>query len=119
MTPATITSFVEQSLDADKAEDIVTISLEGHSSLADTMIIATGSSSRHVAALAEKLRDRLYSYGLSEIRIEGLPQGDWVILDAGDVIVHIFRPEVRAFYNIEKMWGMYQSSAGIDGQITA
>ena len=71
------------------------------------MIIASGTSSRHVSAMAEKLKDRLNVRGVKEIRIEGQDQSDWVVLDAGDVIVHLFRPEVREFYKIEKMWGMF------------
>lgn len=80
------------------------ISLEGHSALADYMIVASGRSSRQVAALADKLVDRLAEVGIKNTRVEGARQGDWVVVDAGDVIVHIFRPEVREFYNIEKMW---------------
>lgn len=97
-------ALVEQSLDADKAENIVTIDLDSQSGLADYMVIATGTSSRHVAALADKLAERLSARGVKGIRTEGMAQADWVVLDAGDVIVHLFRPEVRAFYNLEKMW---------------
>jgi len=97
--------LIEQSLDADKAEDIITIQLEEQSGLGDYIVIASGTSSRHVAAMAEKIRDRLSVRGIKNIKLEGLAQADWVALDTGDVIVHIFRPEVRAFYNIEKMWG--------------
>ena len=96
--------MIEKSLDADKAEDITTIDLRGHSALADFMVIATGRSSRQVSALAEKLRDRLKSKGVTEIRIEGTDKGDWAIVDAGDIIIHIFRPEVRDYYALEKMW---------------
>ena len=92
-----------RSLDADKAEDIETIDLQGHSSLADYIVIASGRSARQVSALADNLVDRLLEQGV-RTRTEGLRNGDWVIVDAGDVIVHIFRPEVRTFYNIEKMW---------------
>lgn len=91
-------------LDDGKAEDIVSIDLTKQSSIADTMIIATGNSSRHVAALASKLKDTLAEKGIKNIRIEGIEQADWVILDAGDVIVHLFRQEVREFYNLERMW---------------
>ncbi len=83
------------------------------------MIIASGTSSRHVGALAQKLRDRLEKRGVGGIRLEGLAQSDWVVLDAGDVIVHLFRPEVRAFYNIEKMWGPYAGFGVVSQQITA
>lgn len=97
-------ALVEQSLDADKAENIVTIDLDSQSGLADYMIIASGTSSRHVAALAEKLTERLSARGVKGIRIEGMAQADWVAVDAGDIIIHLFRPEVRTFYNLEKMW---------------
>jgi len=100
--------FIEQSLDADKADNIVTISISEQTGIADYMIIASGTSSRHVAAMAEKLKDRLNMRGIKHIKIEGLNQADWVALDAGDIIVHLFRPEVREFYNIEKMWSTYQ-----------
>lgn len=92
-------------MDADKAEDIVTIDLDEQSGIADYMIIASGTSSRHVAALAEKLRDRLAAVQVTGVRVEGLMQSDWVVFDAGDVVVHLFRPEVREFYNMERMWG--------------
>ncbi|MCD8497155.1 MAG: ribosome silencing factor [Alphaproteobacteria bacterium] len=82
--------------------------MDEQSGLADYMIVASGTSSRHVAALAEKLKDRLEGRGVKGIKIEGLSQADWVAIDAGDVLVHIFRPEVREFYNIEKMWTTYQ-----------
>lgn len=98
--------LVVKSLDDDKAYDIEVIDLEKQSAIADYIIIASGTSSTHVKAIAEKLKDRLVARGTKEIRIEGATQGDWVILDAGDIIVHVFRPEVREFYNIEKMWSM-------------
>lgn len=98
--------MIEKSLDSDKAVDIVTIPLKDSSALADYMIIATGTSSRHVNALAQKLKEKLEKAGQKSIRIEGLSQADWVIMDAGDVIIHIFRPEVRSFYNLEKMWSI-------------
>ena len=93
------------SLDDDKAEDLVVIELAGKSTIADFMVIATGRSSRQVGAMAENLRLKLIAYGVKRVAVEGLTQGDWVLLDAGDIIVHLFRPEVRAFYNLEKMWG--------------
>lgn len=102
--PQELKSFVEKSLDEDKAMDIVTIDLDPHAALADYMIIASGTSSRHVLATAEKLKDRLNVRGIKDIKIEGTENADWVILDMGDIIVHLFRPEVRSFYNIEKMW---------------
>lgn len=106
-------------MDADKATNITTIDLSEHSPLADYMIIASGTSSRHVGALAQKLRDKLEMNGVKNIRIEGIGTSDWVVLDAGDVIVHLFRPEVRSFYNIEKMWGPYPGLDVVGQQITA
>lgn len=96
--------MIEESLDADKAEDIITIDLKGQTAIADYMVVASGTSSRQVSALAEKLQDRLKALGVRDIRIEGKDQCNWVIVDAGDIVVHLFRPEVREFYNIEKMW---------------
>lgn len=102
--PEQLHELIVQSLDGDKGEDILSISLTGKSSLADYMVIASGRSSRHVASLAEHLLSRIKDAGLGSARVEGLPQADWVLIDAGDVIVHLFRPEVREFYNLEKMW---------------
>jgi ribosome-associated protein len=92
------------SLDDSKAEDLAPIDITGKSSIADHMVVATGRSHRHVAAIAERLLADLKEAGGGDIRVEGLRASDWVLIDAGDVIVHIFRPEVRAFYNLEKMW---------------
>jgi len=92
------------SLEDSKAEQIVPIDIHGKSSLADFMVIASGRSHRHVGAIAEQLSRALADNGFGKPRIEGLPHCDWVLIDAGDVIVHIFRPEVRDFYNLEKMW---------------
>lgn len=92
------------SLDDDKAEDVVQIDLRGKTSIADSMVIATGRSSRQVAAISEKLVDNLKQEFRISCKVEGKDAGDWVLIDAGDVIVHIFRPEVREFYQIEKMW---------------
>jgi ribosome-associated protein len=92
------------SLDEAKAEDTTTIDIAGKSALGDYMVVASGRSNRHVAAIADRLVEDLKAAGLGPVRIEGLPHCDWVLLDAGDVIVHVFRPEVREFYNIEKMW---------------
>jgi ribosome-associated protein len=97
---------IVKSLDDDKAEDIVTIDLEGRSSLADALIIATGRSSRHVASIAEHLTRKLKEAGYGTRPIDGASQGDWVLVDAGDVIVHIFRPEVRSYYDLEGMWSV-------------
>ena len=92
------------SLDDDKAEDVVQIDLRGKSSVADYMVIASGRSSRQVAAMSEKLVQRLKDAWHLSAKVEGKDAGDWVLIDAGDVIVHIFRPEVREFYQLEKMW---------------
>lgn len=93
-------------LDEDKAQDIVLIDLKGKSPMSDAMIVASGRSHRHVGALADHLLRTLKEHGLGKARVEGLPHCDWVLIDAGDVIVHLFRPEVRAFYNIEKIWSV-------------
>lgn len=95
---------VLESLDDDKAEDIVQIDLRGRSSIADHMVICSGRSSRQVGAIAEKLVERLKEEFGRPCKIEGKDQGDWVLIDASDVIVHVFRPEVREFYQLEKMW---------------
>lgn len=102
---ANVLSVALQSLDEMKAEDIVELDLRGKTSLADVMIIASGRSNRHVGSIAEKVIEALKAVGVTDIKEEGFPSCDWVLVDAGDVIVHVFRPEVRAFYNLEKMWG--------------
>jgi len=88
-----------------KAEDVVEIDLVGKTSIADTMIVASGRSHRHVGAIADRFVQALKDGGFGAARVEGMPACDWVLIDAGDVIVHVFRPEVRGFYNLEKMWG--------------
>lgn len=97
-------NLIVRLLDDDKAEDIVAIDVAGRTVMADALVIASGRSQRHVAAMAERLRDRLKAEGYGTPQIEGLDQADWVLIDAGDVIVHLFRPEVRTFYNLEAMW---------------
>ncbi len=92
------------SLDDAKAEGTVTIDIQGKSALGDFMVVASGRSQRHVGAIAERLIGDLKEAGFGPVRVEGLPHCDWVLVDAGDLIVHIFRPEIREFYNIEKMW---------------
>lgn len=119
MTPAEMKAFIEQSLDADKAEDIVTIKLDDQGGLADYMVIASGTSSRHVSALADKLMYRLSMKGVKGVKAEGMGQSDWVAIDAGDIIVHLFRPEVRSFYNLEKMWGAFQPFEVVGNHVTA
>ena len=93
-------------LDDDKAEEIVLIDLRGKSPMADSMIVASGRSHRHVGALADHVMRALKEAGHGKARVEGLPHCDWVLIDAGDVVVHLFRPEVRSFYNIEKIWSV-------------
>ncbi|MEL6475047.1 MAG: ribosome silencing factor [Pseudomonadota bacterium] len=95
---------VLNSLEEDKAEDLVVIDLEGKSSIADHMIIASGRSARHVSALADHVVRRLKEMGTGRARVEGLPNADWVLIDTGDIVVHLFRPEVRSFYNLERIW---------------
>jgi ribosome-associated protein len=97
-------SIVLERLEEMKAEDIVTIDLTGKTSIADTMVVASGRSNRHVGAVADDVVEQLGKAGLKDARVEGMPHCDWVLIDAGDVIVHVFRPEVRDFYNLEKMW---------------
>jgi len=92
------------SLDDAKAEDLVTINIQNKSALGDYMIVASGRSHRHVGAIADRLVSDLKKAGFGPVRVEGLPHCDWVLIDAGDLIVHVFRPEVREFYNLEKMW---------------
>jgi len=103
-------------LDEDQAQDLVTIPLEGKSSIADHMVIASGRSTRQVAAMATKLAERLKKEGHGTPRIEGLPAADWVLIDAGDVVVHLFRPEVRSFYNLERMWGFGDDAVAAGGR---
>jgi ribosome-associated protein len=93
-------------LDDDKAQDVVFIDLKGKSAVADGLIVASGRSHRHVGAMADHLLRALKDAGYGRCRVEGLPNCDWVLIDTGDVIVHLFRPEVRAFYNIEKIWSV-------------
>jgi ribosome-associated protein len=102
----TLLTRILTSLDDDKAEDIVTIDLDGRSSLADAIVIANGRSQRHVSSIAEHLARRLKEAGYGTRPVDGLQSGDWVLVDAGDVIVHIFRPEVRSYYDLEGMWSV-------------
>ena len=102
--------LVLKSLDDDQALEVVSIPLAGKSNIADHMVIATGRSTRQVASMAVKLADKIKERFNRNVRIEGLPAGDWVLIDADDVIVHIFRPEVRNFYNLERMWAFGDDS---------
>ena len=105
--------LVLRSLDDDQALDVVTIPLGGKSSIADHMVIASGRSTRQVASMAQKLSQRIKQDLGRNVRVEGLPVADWVLIDADDVIVHIFRPEVRTFYNLERMWAFEENSAPV------
>ena len=103
--PIDLHDFISHALDGDKAQNIVSIPLKGKTSIADYMLIATGTSSRHVSAMAQNLAEKLNTDRKIKARIEGKDSGDWVIVDAGDVMVHLFREEVREFYDLEKLWG--------------
>ena len=103
--------LVMQSLDDDQAVEVVTIPLAGKSAIADHMVIASGRSSRQVASMATKLADKIKQQFGRIVRIEGLPVADWVLIDADDVIVHLFRPEVRTVYNLERMWAFGDEAA--------
>ena len=102
--PTGALDLVLAQLDDSKAEQIVTINLDDKTAIADTMVVASGRSNRHVGAIADQLVERLKAAGRRDLKVEGMPQCDWVLVDAGDVVVHIFRPEVRSFYNLEKLW---------------
>ena len=98
-------ALVMAQLDDDQAQEVVSIPLAGKSSIADYMVVASGRSTRQVASMAQKLAEKVKAAGFGSARIEGLPAADWVLIDAGDVVIHLFRPEVRTFYNLERMWG--------------
>jgi ribosome-associated protein len=102
--PADLVKQIVHWLDEAKAEEIVTIDLAGKSSIGDFMVVATGRSDRHVGAIADQIGRKLKDLGLGRVRVEGMEACDWVLLDTGDIIVHVFRDEVRDFYNLEKMW---------------
>ncbi|MDG6079501.1 ribosome silencing factor [Erythrobacter litoralis] len=97
-------ALVLKQLDDDQAQDVVTIDLEGKTSIADYMVIASGRSTRQVASMAQKLAEKIKHEGFGPVKVEGLTAADWVLIDAGDIVVHLFRPEVRSFYNLERMW---------------
>lgn len=109
--PGSLHELVINQLDDDQAQELVSIPLAGKSSIADHMVIASGRSTRQVGAMAQKLAEKIKQSGKAMPRIEGLPAADWVLIDAGDIVVHLFRPEVRGFYNLERMWGF-----GEDGE---
>lgn len=104
-------TLAEKLLEDGKAEDIAAIDLQGKSDIADFMLIATGRSQRQVMALAQRLTEGLKEAGCKRVAVEGMRHGEWVLIDAGDIVVHLFRPETRAYYNLEKMWGETLSEA--------
>ncbi len=108
-----ILEIVRKTLDDNKAEDIVVMDLRGKTSIANFMIVASGTSQRHVASLAEKVQENLKAAGYKSVS-EGETKADWILIDAFDVIVHVFKPEVRSFYNIEKMWSTVAQVRGVD-----
>jgi ribosome-associated protein len=97
--------LITSSLDDDKAEDIVTLDLEGKATFCDRMVVATGLADRQITAMAEHLREKLHQAGLQRVQVEGARGADWVLIDAGDIVVHLFKPDARAMYALEKMWG--------------
>jgi ribosome-associated protein len=111
--PGSLHALILDQLDEDQAQDLVSIPLEGKSSVADHMVIASGRSTRQVAAMAQHLAEKIKKSGRHAPRLEGLPAADWVLIDAGDVVVHLFRPEVRSFYNLERMWGFGDDGAKV------
>ena len=115
LDPEKLVETVVASLDDDKAEDVLVIDLRGRSAIADHMIIASGRSQRQVAAMADHLMEKLKAFHL-RIAVEGVAQGDWVLLDGGDVVVHLFRPEVRSFYNLERLWGATVAARSADAR---
>ncbi len=106
---AKLLTLIETSLDDDKAEDLVTIDLDGKTSIADYMVVASGRSSRQVMSMTAKLTERLKDAGFGTPKVDGKQNGDWIVVDTGDVIVHLFRPEVREFYKIERLWSVSPS----------
>ena len=100
------------SLEDDKAENIMTLDLEGKASFCDRMVIATGLADRQIAAMAEHLAEKLHAAGLKRVQVEGAGGADWVLIDAGDIVVHLFKPEARAMYGLERMWGAELDEAG-------
>ncbi|TXL78219.1 ribosome silencing factor [Vineibacter terrae] len=106
-----VQKLVLASLAEDKAEDVAVIDIAGKSTVADSMVVCSGRSSRQVAAIADHLAERLKDNGFKGVRVEGKSQGDWVLVDAGDVIVHVFRPEVRELYQLERLWSFPEGPA--------
>ena len=116
MDSTSLHQLVLSQLDDDQAQEIVTIPLEGKSSIADHMVIASGRSTRQVASMAQKLAEEIKKAGFGPARVEGLPAADWVLIDAGDVVIHLFRPEVRTFYNLERMWSFERGDTAASGR---
>jgi len=101
-----LSDFIQQVLDENSAQDVIEIDIRGKSSIADFLLVASGRSNRHVSALADYVQRGLKERGMKDLGVEGQEAADWVLIDAGDVILHIFRPEVRVFYNLEKIWSV-------------
>jgi ribosome-associated protein len=116
MSADALHQLVLTQLDDDQAQEIVSIPLAGKSSIADHMVIASGRSTRQVASMAQKLAEKIKQAGFGNARVEGLPAADWVLIDAGDVVVHLFRPEVRSFYNLERMWSFEGTETSMLGR---
>lgn len=117
MSSTEILALVQQSLEDDKAIEPVVIDLAGKTEIADSMVVATGTSQRHIASMADKVIQRLKEAGMGPIQAEGLNGSDWVLIDAGDVIVHLFRAETRAFYDIERLWSVVPSGRRAAGGV--
>ena len=117
--PVELLDLVETSLDDDKAQATVVIDLAGKTSLTDYMVIASGTSQRQISAMATNLRDKIKASGIDHVSIEGQSQCDWVLIDAGDVIIHLFKPEVRDFYNLEKIWDTPAGEGGHRSELSA
>lgn len=104
LNSAELIDHVLQWLDEAKATDVITIDLRDKSVIGDYMVIASGGNERHVAAIADQIQRKLKDLGYGRARVEGQESCDWVLIDIGEIVIHVFRPEVRAFYNLEKMW---------------
>ena len=118
LTSDQILDMAVTSLDDDKAKGLITIPLAGKTSIADHLVIASGTSQRQVVAMAEHLVTKLKQAGMTGVSIEGKAGGDWVVIDAFDIIIHVFRPKVREFYNLEKMWNVELPESGAAGETT-
>jgi ribosome-associated protein len=119
LEPQELKALIEKSLDDEQADAVTVIDLAGKTTFADYMIVASGRNTRHIGAMAVKLAEKLKQAGVRGVETEGLAQSDWVLVDAGDVIVHLFKPEVRTFYNIEKMWGLDLPAASDTARLRA